>query len=306
MRRGLKATTERMLLKALDFIGANDHVLRKNKKNGVVILAYHEVDRSNFEKHVDYMRAKGFVLVSMDQVARLLYARRATPRKSIAITFDDGWQSNYSQVYPVALEKRVPITIYLTSKAVTGEYKPWFQAAAELKVSGVENVPSESLLETMPPSERDRLLRELRTENKKRTFRSLTLSLEEVLEMGRSGMVAFGSHTCTHPDMDKISLEEAEKEIVESKKELESLTGRTVEHFAYPTGFFSPAFFKMLEKASYKTAVTTIAGKNDTSGPINPFGLNRICLSGADDAIILASKISGLWHGIHERKKGGA
>ena len=57
------------------------------------------------------------------------------------------------------------------------------------------------------------------------------LSWDEVREMSTNG-ISFGAHTVNHPVLADISLEEARREILESKKTIENKIQKTVKTFA--------------------------------------------------------------------------
>jgi len=88
--------------------------------------------------------------------------------------------------------------------------------------------------------------------------------------------IDFGGHTVTHPFMSKLTSEQAEWEIGESKRRIEEELQRTVRHFAYPNGKredFSANNKYALRNAGYLAAVSTIWGVNDAS--TDPMELRR-------------------------------
>ena len=62
----------------------------------------------------------------------------------------------------------------------------------------------------------------------------------------------FGWNTLTHPDLTKISLDEARRQIFDSKGD--SLT------FCYPAGRFNDEVVNLIREAGYVAAVTTKIG----------------------------------------------
>jgi peptidoglycan/xylan/chitin deacetylase (PgdA/CDA1 family) len=84
---------------------------------------------------------------------------------------------------------------------------------------------------------------------------------------------AVGSHTLTHPFLTRLPLASAREEITASRKKLEDLFGRAIEHFCYPYGDWNEAVRDVAQAAGYKTACTTNPGVN---GPeTSPFALKR-------------------------------
>jgi peptidoglycan/xylan/chitin deacetylase (PgdA/CDA1 family) len=75
---------------------------------------------------------------------------------------------------------------------------------------------------------------------------------DEVRDLAAKGM-EFGAHTATHPFLDLLGSDEAEREMRTSKEAVEGWTGRPCELFAYPAGRFNgetPAIARALFRAS--------------------------------------------------------
>jgi len=82
-----------------------------------------------------------------------------------------------------------------------------------------------------------------------------------------------GSHTLTHPYLTRLNPQQASEEINASRKKLEDLFGRAVEHFCYPYGDWNEAVRDLVIAAGYKTACTTNAGVNTSD--VSSFALKR-------------------------------
>ena len=107
----------------------------------------------------DFLKGDGWTVLTLDDVAAAQRKEKLLPPKSVLITFDDGYQSLYSRVYPLALAYNYPIVA-----ALVGE---WMDAPASVLV----------------------------TYAGKQVPRTKFLSWEAVREMQRSGLVEFASHT---------------------------------------------------------------------------------------------------------------
>lgn len=76
----------------------------------VPILMYHEigdnpsqlyVSRENFQAQMRYLSDNGFHTVTLDQVYRHFEFKEPLPPKPVAVSFDDGYRTIYTEVYPV-------------------------------------------------------------------------------------------------------------------------------------------------------------------------------------------------------------
>lgn len=78
-----------------------------------------------------------------------------------------------------------------------------------------------------------------------------------------------GAHTLTHPDLSKLSPEEAYSEIIGGKEWLEKVTGKGVEMFCYPSGIFTTESAEQARRAGFIGARTT--NRYVHGGVTNPF-----------------------------------
>ncbi len=83
-----------------------------------------------------------------------------------------------------------------------------------------------------------------------------------------------GSHTLTHPFLTRLPPDQAREEIFASKKKLEDLFGRSIEHFCYPYGDWNSVVRDWVMEAGYRTASTTDFGVNTPE--TSSFALKRI------------------------------
>jgi peptidoglycan/xylan/chitin deacetylase (PgdA/CDA1 family) len=101
---------------------------------------------------------------------------------------------------------------------------------------------------------------------------------EQLVKMSQSGLVEFGAHTMTHPNLNKISDEQAKQEILASKHWVEETIGYC-NNFAYPFGRFSPKHMDMAKELGFLSAVSTKKRIQPLSAA-NQFCLPRISIGG--------------------------
>lgn len=75
-------------------------------------------------------------------------------------------------------------------------------------------------------------------------------------------IISFNSHTFTHCDLLKVNDEQMKREIVDSKKAVEDLTGKPSISFCYPFGHYNDKVIDLVSK-HYKYAVSIKSGLHD-------------------------------------------
>jgi peptidoglycan/xylan/chitin deacetylase (PgdA/CDA1 family) len=107
----------------------------------------------------DHLRGAGWTAISLDDVDAARRGVRPLPTKAILVSFDDGYKSLYTRVFPLLLAYRIPIVAALQGS--------WLEGAPGTMVSyGDETVPRENFV-----------------------------SWDQAREMARSGLVEFASHS---------------------------------------------------------------------------------------------------------------
>jgi peptidoglycan/xylan/chitin deacetylase (PgdA/CDA1 family) len=87
------------------------------------------------------------------------------------------------------------------------------------------------------------------------------LSESEIREM-QSGAITFGSHTLSHSALTRIPLEDAARELADSREMLESLLDKPVTTLCYPYAKQNRTIRGLAQKAGYNAAVIGRGGTN--------------------------------------------
>jgi len=119
----------------------------------VTILCYHRfgtkrsamtMEPSTFEAQMDYLARNGYHVVSMEQFARFIQGKEPLPKKTVAITIDDGYRSTFEVAYPVLKKHGFPATVYL--------YSDFAGAGAALSWTQMHEMIASGLIEIQPHS----------------------------------------------------------------------------------------------------------------------------------------------------------
>jgi peptidoglycan/xylan/chitin deacetylase (PgdA/CDA1 family) len=124
------------------------------------------------------------------------------------------------------------------------------------------------------------------------------LAWDEVKTLRRSG-ITFGSHTVNHPKLIELPPREIERELRDSKSEMETELAEQVEDFAYPYAFpslnqdFIAAFQNTLRHTGYRSCATTELGRARLGS--DPFRLKRLPVNSLDDMSLFEAKLQGAY-----------
>jgi peptidoglycan/xylan/chitin deacetylase (PgdA/CDA1 family) len=122
------------------------------------------------------------------------------------------------------------------------------------------------------------------------------LTWEEARELRRAGL-EFGSHTVNHPRLVELGWQEIERELRDSKDQMEQQLAEPVRTFAYPFAFpqndraFAEAFRGLLMQTGYTCCATTEIGRVKTGD--DPFRLKRLPANSLDDEKFFRAKLEG-------------
>lgn len=86
---------------------------------------------ADFTQELQYLKDNGYTVLRSGDIAAAARNRTPLPEKAVAITFDDGYADNFTQVYPILKKFNMPATIFV----VTGDidkpgYLSWANIAA--------------------------------------------------------------------------------------------------------------------------------------------------------------------------------
>ena len=245
---------------------------RGTRSPGRAVLLYHRVaddedvhglalSRQRFDEHVK-MLARDCRVFSLEEL--LCTPDYDLPPRAIALTLDDGYLDNLEHAAPALERAGLPATFFLTSGwlRVPGEY--WWDTLERVLLLNESIPPSINLsgpeplhLSTGTPDQRrtshdhlhallvhvtlevrERLIDELRRLGGPPVRRRPLVS-DEVAQLARVPGMSIGAHTVNHLSLPDQAPRVIESELEDCRAALASITGRTIQEFAYPYGAVS-------------------------------------------------------------------
>jgi peptidoglycan/xylan/chitin deacetylase (PgdA/CDA1 family) len=238
---------------------------------------------SEFDRQISRLRQEADI-VPLARACSRRRSLRGRARPTVAITFDDGYACNLLNALPVLERYGAPATIFVATSFL-GEPSFWWDRWAHIALNDAIEFDrlrelSSELIRTDAVkrcADRGALLvavqQHFAAANRRWVDDALnglaaTLQLSATSPLGRPldpkelevlsnhPLVEIGAHSVTHRALDRIDPGDAQRELSESKQQLEAMTGRAVQSFAYPYGRVSPGVARMVDSL-YRTAVTT-------------------------------------------------
>ncbi|WP_297427699.1 polysaccharide deacetylase family protein [Clostridium sp.] len=104
-----------------------DGVPLRNDNEGVPVICYHSVSnnpnekspiiipKEKFRQQLQAIKDNGYVTLTTKQLNEYLYKDMPIPVKSVVISFDDGYENNYTEAYPILKELNMTATFFVIS-----------------------------------------------------------------------------------------------------------------------------------------------------------------------------------------------
>ena len=246
--------------------------------------------------------------VSMDDVVRMAVTGEPPKGKAYAITFDDGFENNFSVARPILERNETPATFYLTTGFIQDGTMSWVDRIEQLLETTHRGVlrlpwmaepwkfsgPSECIavmeairghVKTNPRIDRDALVVDLAAQLGREPTRSSDLPLdrkmswEQAAALARHPLFLVGGHTHSHAILSFLREEGLTEELDVSMALLRRHLGFSPTHYSYPEGqaqHYSPAVVAALKARGILCCPTAIEGINNRIDSL--FDLRRIAV----------------------------
>ncbi len=145
---------------------------------GALILCYHHINYGerinpdNFEDNLKTLKREGFVPISLYEIEEYISKGENPPKRSVHITFDDGYADNFVYAYPILKKYGYLATIFIIASKVASNLK---RATYDELISMNMAYEANNLLE-----------------------KSKYVSWEELKELAESKIFSIGSHSYSH------------------------------------------------------------------------------------------------------------
>lgn len=208
----------------------------------IPVLMYHHVlpkdgficsSVENFTKQMTFLQKNNFYTLSSEEFYLYKKGEFKAPKKSVFITFDDGWRNNIIYAYPILKKLGLRATVFLVTE--------WIDKASEKKEDFKLCYHNEckKIVPTNP--------------------NSVIMSWDDIDKT--FDVFDFHSHTATHRDFyfDELSWQE---DLSISRKVIKQRLGFDDKHLCWPRGKFDTKSIELALEIGYEILYTTKRGIN--------------------------------------------
>lgn len=142
---------------------------------GVLVLEYHHVSDdvedegwaytvpvADFKEQLNYLQAQGYTTISMQDFVRAKKGKQELPEKPVILTFDDGYEDNYTTLLPMLEERGMKATVYMVTNSIGRKgYLSWNQLR-DMQNRGIELGSHTANHQPLTSLERDKQAEEMK------------------------------------------------------------------------------------------------------------------------------------------------
>lgn len=252
------------------------------------------LNENEFDKQMGFL-ARNFEIVSMQNIENYFLGLESLPKKSVAITFDDGYANNLWNAHPILEKYGLSATIYLATEYINSRKIMWTDRL-ELALIQSQITEFEVLLDKIQHFDISNLtnkinaLKTIKSYIKRANFKLNNIILDdidqkleidknliipsihkflewdEVRFMNSSGVWGIGAHTENHYSLGTLNQHDGIKQITDSLLKVKTeLRTDLLPLFSYPEGrdFDMPKYaIKFLRSIGLKSAPSANPGEN--------------------------------------------
>lgn len=229
--------------------------------------------------------SQNYNVIDLDSLVEKVVAGEQIPKKTIALTFDDGWIDNYNYALPILEYYKLPATVFLATGFVGHRTLFWTdRVAASLKLNktDIQKIVEDAELDDI--SSIEAVIAGLKTKSIKIRNKTVSrlakgapaierqfMNWQEALEMANKG-VRLACHSHEHEFATFLSEQAFTEDTEKSLSQLEEAKVKNLSSvYCYPGGKYSKSTNRVLKKLGFKASLA-VHKESKLDHPVPVFG----------------------------------
>lgn len=284
------------------------HGVSKHLSNGIENHSFKHINYREFEKHMRYLK-KNCSVLSMNDLIEFKKNNIKCPKNSVIISFDDGFENNYSVAAPILDQLNLPATFYITSGLIETDILFWVDIIEDcinrtkqkyiniklnkknITLSLINDIDKiyainkiKNYCKRVNYKIKDKIINNLINETKikpseKNCHNYKKMNWQQLKQLHDNKLFLIGGHSSTHNILSLQSSKEMKDDILSSIKYLEDNLNSKIIHYSYPEGqqiHYNEEVKDFLKLQGIKCSPSAIPGLNNSASDL--FELRRIMI----------------------------
>ena len=226
-------------------------------RNEVIVLMYHrflskvepgdDITPANLATQLALFHQDGYHAISLAQFIAFVNGTGTVPPNALLLTFDNGYQSQYTDVFPLLKKYRDPATFFLIASWLSPGYSP--PGIHPLTAGEIRRMVASGLVTVATQGWN--------------VHRAVLVSPghTEAADIGR----AYNPATQTQESLASYQTG-VEADLLHAQRALLPLAGRSLDAYAYPFGDYDPQLIALLHQAGFHYLFTAKLGWGNLQG----------------------------------------
>lgn len=113
------------------------HSVRPPIKGESSLVDYFDIPPELLERNLTYLKENNFSVIPFSDLVKVLGEEKELPPKPVVLTFDDGWENQYTYAFPLLKKYKVTATFFIFTNAIGHQHFLSWEQIKELDRFGM-------------------------------------------------------------------------------------------------------------------------------------------------------------------------
>lgn len=226
---------------------------KRSEERRIVPVYSHNTNVDTLEDLISWFQSNDYTFISSEDMINQVN-NGIKSNKQVWLSFDDGYEKNFTDLFPILKKHNVPATFFIATKGVKDGYF-WYQRAFQNRNSQFYEEVQE--LWEMPNKQRVEIIEKLPAYVGGRN----AISPDSLKSLGSAvNIITIANHTHDHVICDFCTDEELIEQINICETKLKSQCVNYKTYFSYPNGNYNERVMGIIKQLGFNMACTTQYG----------------------------------------------